>query len=324
MRQTLRNILALVAAYLVATLVLPSAFSVPTPAKSAVLVTGASSGIGRAAVHALVALGFHVFAGVRKDVDVQALLVSGGKSIRPIILDVTKGETIAAAIAQIKATGMPLVGVVNNAGVTFKRPLETVELSRARQIFEVNYFGVLAVTQAALPLLRESAAAGTGARIVNVGSVQGVISMPLQGLYAGTKFALESLSDTLRMELKSAGISVSMVNPGYINTAIRGKGNVARADLTPYEREHYGAFFDNLAAKAKQHFDLAPPCCAMTDDDIVHALTARKPKTRYYPATGAVKLGKLFPAWLAVIVIKIFHFLPLLDHLSDWIVLNVF
>ena len=319
-----RGLVVIVAAYLIATVVLPSAFSVPTPAKSAVLVTGASSGIGRAAAHALVALGFHVFAGVRKSADAKALLAAGGKSMHPIILDVTKVDTIAAAIAQIEATGMPLVGVVNNAGVTFKRPLETVELSRARQVFDVNYFGVLAVTQAALPLLRQSAAAGTGARVVNVGSVQGVISMPLQGLYAGTKYALESLSDTLRMELKSAGISVSMVNPGYINTAIRGKGNVERDDITPYEREHYGAFFDHLAKKAKQHSDLAPPCCAMTDHDIVHALTARKPKTRYYPATAAVKLGKLFPAWLAVIIIKIFHFLPLFDHFSDWVVLNVF
>jgi|TARA_B110000208_G_scaffold16037_2_gene19234 NAD(P)-dependent dehydrogenase (short-subunit alcohol dehydrogenase family) len=310
-------------AYLTATVLLPPQFASPDPEASAVVVTGASSGIGRAAALELSRRGFIVFAGIRKASDGNALkALDTTGNIRTLQLDVTKPSQISAAVETVEAAckidGRTLTSLVNNAGVTFKRPLETVEMSRVRQVFDVNYFGVLAVTQAFLPLLRKSQG-----RIVNVGSVQGVISMPMQGLYASSKFALEALSDTLRLELAPHGIMVSMVNPGYINTAIRGKAKVKREDITAYERREYGKIFDKLAAKAEEHAALAPPCCAMTDTDIVHALTATRPATRYYPATGAVKAGRLFPASVAVFIIRCFSIHPILDHIKDYLILHL-
>lgn len=295
------------------------------PHLSAVLVTGATSGIGKAATLALLSEGFVVYAGVRNAEAARELEKAHGPRLRPVLLDVSQPQQIYEAYATITqseaAGGAQLVGLVNNAGSTYKRPLETADIGSVRELFETNVLGALAITQRFLPLLRRARG-----RIVNVGSVQGIISMPMQGPYAATKHALEALSDTLRQELAPLGVSVSMVNPGYINTGIRAKGSPARsnASLTEIEQRVYYQQFEALWRKDSKHATLAPPCCPQTDAAILHALMDPNPRTRYYPNTAAVALGDAFPAWLAAIIIRLFSVLPSLDRLKDLVVSKLF
>ncbi|HEY7698086.1 MAG TPA: SDR family NAD(P)-dependent oxidoreductase, partial [Vicinamibacteria bacterium] len=150
-----------------------------------VLVTGASTGIGRATVLYLAVRGFRVFASVRKDSDAARL-----EGATPVVLDVTDSESIRKASAHLdRALGAePLAGLVNNAGIAVSGPLEFLELSEIRRQFEVNLFGQIAVTQAFLPLLRRA----QGARIVNMSSISGKLTAPLLGPYSMSKFALEA------------------------------------------------------------------------------------------------------------------------------------
>ena len=288
------------------------------PRRSAVLVTGASTGIGRAAAIALLAHGFVVYAGVRDEAAALDLVASHGSRMRPLLLDVTNPSQIDAAFANVTehaqvAGGGQLVGLVNNAGVTYKRPMETADLDRVRELIEVNVLGALAVTQRFLPLLRRSRG-----RVVNVGSVQGIVAMPMHGPYAVTKHALEALSGTLRQELSPHGVSVSLVSPGYVNTPLRQKGSPAReAALSPVEVAVYGDRFAALQRKEATLSEHAPACCSQTDAAIIHALTDRHPRTRYYPFTAAVKLGDAFPAWLAALLIRATSVHPTLDRLQD-------
>ncbi|HOY82414.1 MAG TPA: SDR family NAD(P)-dependent oxidoreductase, partial [Rhodoglobus sp.] len=175
---------------------------------SAVLVTGASTGIGRATALALDARGITVFAGVRKPADGDAL-VAAGQHIVPLILDVTVAEQIAAAARSIAESGIPLVGLVNNAGIAAAAPLEFIAVDDFRHQLEVNVVGQLAVTQSVLPLLRASKG-----RIVNITSIGGLISGPMLGPYHASKFALEAMTDTLRIELAPWGIGVAAIEPG--------------------------------------------------------------------------------------------------------------
>src|SRR5512133_34446 len=162
--------------------------------QNAVLVTGASSGMGRACALRLAEGGFAVFAAVRKERDAQALKESGSPGVVPILLDVTKGETISEALRTIRdAVGASgLAGLVNNAGIAVTGPMELVPLEELRRQFEINVFGQVAVTQAFLPLIR--AARG---RIVNVGSVGAKFALPFGGALNSSKAAFESLSDSL-------------------------------------------------------------------------------------------------------------------------------
>ena len=300
-------------------------YALHPPKRSSVLITGASSGIGRAAAKALVSQGFIVYAGVRSSEAQQELVEELGGRVRPLLLDVNNPAHIESAYKIITESaqtgGGQLVALVNNAGTTYKRPLETALIEGVRSIFDVNVIGLLAVTQRFLPLLRRSRG-----RIVNIGSVQGIISMPMQGVYAATKHALEAMSDTLRQELEPHGVSVSMVNPGYVNTGIRGKGSPieSNSSLTVVEREVYYDRFVSMWRKDAKLSLLSPPCCSQTDEAIVHAITAAYPRTRYYPFTAAVALGDCFPAWLAAIIIRSFSLHPTLDRLKDIVVANFF
>jgi NAD(P)-dependent dehydrogenase (short-subunit alcohol dehydrogenase family) len=190
------------------------------------LITGASSGIGRACAQRLDRLGYRVFAGVRQAGDGEALQAGASDRLTPVHIDVTQPESIAAAqatIAHVVGAG-GLFGLVNNAGVAYGAPLEFLPLADLRQQLEVNVVGVVAVTQALLPLLRQARG-----RIINMGSISGVSAMPFMGAYCATKFALEAISDTLRVELRPWGIAVSIVEPGDIQTPIWHKG-LAAAD----------------------------------------------------------------------------------------------
>jgi NAD(P)-dependent dehydrogenase (short-subunit alcohol dehydrogenase family) len=247
----------------------------------AVVVTGASTGIGRATALHLDGEGYEVFAGVRKQQDAKSLKEAGSERLTPITLDVAKERSVKAAEQRVrKAVGKAgLAGLVNNAGVGFGGPVEYVPLDDYRQSFEVNYFGQIAVTQAFLPLLRR--VPGT---IVNIASIGGRVASPFMSPYNGSKFALEALSHSLRHELKPWGIDVVVIEPGSIATPIwdkAGETATATVDEMPAEgRRLYGAqlarFRELLGQTARS--GIPPEKVAA----VIHkAISSERPKPRY-------------------------------------------
>ena len=277
--------------------------------------------IGRRAL-ALAQKGYLVYAGVRSPTFSSEFSKLNAR-LRPIVIDVAKPEQIEAAVTALSGEfadqkpwrRVSLVGIVNNAGTTLKRPLETVPLEDVQSLWDVNVMGALRVSQAFAPMLRASKG-----RIVNVGSVQGCVTLPMWGPYALTKYAVEALSDGLRQELEPFGISVSLVSPGYVNTELRGKGVPSNKSLTTTERDQYYSRFAAMWKKDAELVKLSPPCCSETDAAIVHAMTDPFPRTRYYPFTANVKFGPLFPAWLASMLLRATSVHPLLDRLKDKVI----
>jgi NAD(P)-dependent dehydrogenase (short-subunit alcohol dehydrogenase family) len=250
----------------------------------AVLVTGSSSGIGLASVEELVRHGFIVYAVVRGQVDAQRLRALDER-VRPLVFDVTDGPAIAAAATQVRAEGLPLHGVVANAGVALGGPLEYLPLDQIRRLFEVNVFGALAVAQAFLPALRE-----TRGRLVFVGSISGRIAFPFTAPYSASKFALRAFADALRIELRPAGIGVSLIEPGSVKTPIWEKGRASRRaleDALPaIARERYGPqlaqLFTMIEAEERGGMPVERVSAA-----ILHALTAPKPRAKYLLGSSA-------------------------------------
>lgn len=243
-----------------------------------ILVTGASSGIGYATAQLLAREGYQVYAGVRTQSDALRLR-SEHASIFPVTLDVRIGGEIAQAIAAIERGGANLIAVVNNAGVAVAGPLEYLPLDEFRRQFEINVFGALAVTQAALPLLRK-----TRGRVVFISSVSGQIAPPFVGAYAASKFALEALADSLRMELAPFGIAVCVVQPGSVRTPIWQKGRDAKAQMQSRmparARDYYGEAIEHIvrATEREERTGIAPGVVARA---VLEALRAAKPRARY-------------------------------------------
>ena len=206
-----------------------------------IVVTGASTGIGAATVKLLAHRGFHVLAGVRRDVDADALRGLGIEGIEPCILDITVESDITAVAARVARDPQrrPLRALVNNAGIAINAPVETLPIGHWRQQFEVNLFGHIAMTQALLPALLESS--GT---VVNISSVGGKVVLPTFGAYAGSKFAMEAVSDALRREVDAAGIKVVVVEPGAVKTEIAERGittsEALLADMPAAQLARYG------------------------------------------------------------------------------------
>lgn len=249
-------------------------------AARAVLVTGTSSGLGRACALYLERQGFRVFAGVRRAADGEKLAAESSTGLlRPVILDVTVPDQIRQATAQVREhlAGGVLWAVVNNAGVSVPGPLECLPVDRLRDQIETNLVGSLAVIQAFLPLLRASRG-----RIVNVTSGLGRVALPYLGAYAAAQFAKEGMSDALRRELRPFGVAVCVVQPGAIATPIWDKINDTGREVLMGEAAHLyrGAFRRFLAANARQvgRSRTRPEDFAAT---VARALTARRPKTRY-------------------------------------------
>jgi NAD(P)-dependent dehydrogenase (short-subunit alcohol dehydrogenase family) len=246
-----------------------------------VVVTGASSGIGHACALKLANSGFHVFAGVRKEEDAQALEAAATSRLTPLFIDVTDPNSVASAAEIVEeAVGEAgLVGLVNNAGIGEAWPLEFVPLDEFRRQFEVNVFGHLAVTQAFLPLIR----AATG-RIVNVGSVGGRITMPFGGPLSAPRHALVAVNDALRMELYPWGIHVALIEGGSISTRAVDKleaGAKATIDSLPAAgRARYADAYRTAVARAVARTRAGSPP-EVVADAVLRALTDRTPKTRY-------------------------------------------
>jgi len=263
-------------------------------ANPAVLITGTSTGIGRTTTRLLDGEGWRVFAGVRRSEDADSLRDECSSRVTPLILDVTQASAIEQASKDVsEALGeAPLAAIVNNAGIGFGGPLEFIDLDEVRNGFEVNVFGLLAVTRAFLPLLRR----GPAGRIVNVSSGAGKVAMPFLGPYCASKFAVEALSDAMRVELRSGGIQVSVVEPGFIDTPMQEKGHGdverMRGTLTEDGRQRYDRGIDKFAANLDRFAKRATPPDAVARA-IHEALTAKRPKTRYTVGADATLLAPL-------------------------------
>ena len=207
---------AIVASVLAFGIHLASQRTFPVLATGGVLVTGASSGIGLHAAVGLSAAGYTTFVGVRSTVDGDRIRAEN-PALVPVLLDVTQPASIAAAHTEVRqhleGVGLPFVALVNNAGVQSDMPVELQTAEADRWVFDVNVLGLLAVSRAFIPLLR---AAGPGARLINVGSLAGLLGSPGSATYVGSKFAVEGISDCLRQELQGFGVSVSLIEPGYV------------------------------------------------------------------------------------------------------------
>jgi NAD(P)-dependent dehydrogenase (short-subunit alcohol dehydrogenase family) len=261
------------------------------PTRGAVVITGASTGIGHASALHLSSLGFQVFAGVRRDEDAERLRAAGNGSIEPLHIDVTDQRSIDAAAESVRAaTGGSIAGLVNNAGIAVPGPLEYLPMDAFRRQIEVNLTGQVAVTQAFLPMLRASRG-----RIVNIGSIGGRVALPLLGPYAASKHAMEGLTDSLRRELKPAGIQVSIVRPGPIATEIWERGNSTADELLermPGVETHYGpAIAASRAWASERAGEAVPP--SVVAGVVADALTADKPRTRYLVGPRAKLLVRL-------------------------------
>jgi NAD(P)-dependent dehydrogenase (short-subunit alcohol dehydrogenase family) len=271
--------------------------------RKAVLVTGASSGIGEVTVGELTRRGFRVFAGVRDAAAGERIAEQAGPRCTPLLLDVTDPAAIAAAVDIMRGAG-GIYGLVNNAGIALAGPLEYLALEAIGRQFAVNVFGTLAVTQALLPLLRRSLG-----RIVNVGSIAGRAALPLTGPYAASKAALDAFTQSLRMELAPFDVLVSYIEPGAHRTPIwdrtRRATQALRAALPQLAVDRYGdrmAALAALAAAAERHGG-DPLQVARA---IARALQSPHPKPRYTvgPDTRIRFLFGLLPSELRETLIE--------------------
>ena len=254
--------------------------------RGTVLVTGASTGIGRATTLHLDRLGFRVLAGVRKQEDADSLRSDASERVIPVFIDITDADSVAEAARRAEEIApLGLDGLVNNAGIALTGPLEFIDLDRVRRQFEVNVFGHLAVTQAMLPLLRRR----TG-RIVNMSSMGGWLGAPFYGPYAASKHALRAFSDALRLELAPWGLHVSIIEPGSIDTPIWEKGYDLAKDtinaLPEEGREMYAEEIQSgLGSIESQGRRGIPP--EKVAEAVASALLAERPRARYVVGTDA-------------------------------------
>eukprot|EP00051_Salpingoeca_urceolata_P014182 m.179938 g.179938 ORF g.179938 m.179938 type:complete len:351 (+) comp18003_c0_seq3:2494-3546(+) len=327
-------------------LVFSQQYEVQQASDSAVVITGCSSGIGRDAAVQLARRGFTVFAGVRKEADRARSLIlelpwsprlfsptaiarlkrqpfpnpvslkrEGLSTLVPIIMDVSNEESLDEAAAAVRKglvkTETKLYALINNAGVSANMPIELVPSKVMQTAFDVNVLGVVWTTQRFMPLLREN-----HGRIINIGSLAGVIAARGRGVYSATKFALEALTDTMRREMLAFGVSVSIVEPGAVKTAIQGKGAISKsqhaADLSQEQRQLYPWYFQAFDKKRESSFKEAPTT-QVTTDAILHALTSTHPKTRYVVAgfNGVPGWAISWIAWA----------LP--DRVADWVTITL-
>ncbi|HTA38530.1 MAG TPA: SDR family oxidoreductase [Candidatus Acidoferrales bacterium] len=244
----------------------------------AILVTGASTGIGHATALRLAEAGFTVFAGVRKESDAREKDALH-ENIRPVLLDVTNAEQIAATFAVIRESGLPLYGLLNNAGIAVGGPIEYLPIDALRRQFEVNVFGTIAVTQAAIPFLR-----ATRGRIVTIGSIAGRFGAPFVGPYGASKAAVAVLMDSARIELAPYGIRTVLFEFAAVKTPIWEKGRALKNELAgslPAQAiQDYAPFIEAMTRQIEheERGGLEPSLIA---DAVLTAFTAPSPRARY-------------------------------------------
>ena len=255
-----------------------------------IVITRASTGIGKATALHLDELGFRVFAGVRKEADGQALKKEASEKLTPTLLDVTDGDSIVSAVKEItKETAGKLFGLVNNAGVSLNGPLELIPVSDIKTLLDVNVLGLLAVTKAFIPLLRK----GKG-RLINISSGHGLLAIPDKSVYAASKFAVQAISDALRVELRPFGVSVSCLVVGKVETEVLGKIVADRDAMiraaNPKIIDLYSPLIKFFDSEVKDLPGIPPHEVGRV---LAEAFTTEKPKAHYLIGPGSRKMKNL-------------------------------
>ena len=260
------------------------------------LITGTSTGIGEACVALLAAKGWTVYAGVRREPDGERLTAAHAGDVRPVILDVTNAEHIARVVDELAATvrDAGLQGLVNNAGVGIGGPVEVLPEDAWRFVFDANFFGIVGLTRAALPLLRTG-----GGRVVHIGSIGGRIASPGVAPYSASKHALEALAESSRIEFALGGspVRVALVEPGAVATPIWDKADDSvdtfeRLIETDDDRDRYGWMVDQARGFVGEGRRTGVPPSKVAEA-VEHALTAPRPKLRYLVGPDAKIAGHL-------------------------------
>lgn len=283
----------------------------------AILITAASSGIGAACAKAFAQQGIWVFAGVRSEAQGVMLQQTAGNNVTPVLLDVTDGEAIAAAIAQIRAAlkqrKAVLRGLLNNAAQEYMGPFELLPMAWVRQEMEVGYLGYLAMIKACLPLLRQSQG-----RIVNISSINGRCVFPVVGSGCATKYAIEALSDALRLELAPWQIKVCIIEPAIVATPLWQKSQANFEQLSsavPSEQlelyyPSWSRAVQQAAADTQRYYAIATPI-EQAIAVVAHALFSPRPKIRYCLGWNAKLIAAarwLLPDWLFDrLAMSVFH-----------------
>ena len=255
----------------------------------AVLITGCSSGIGWDAALGLAARGWRVFATARKPEDLEALRSAGVDAVE---MDVACAKSRVAALAQVlEATGGRLDGLVNNAAFALPGAVEDLPVDGLRAVFEANVFGLHDLTRGAMPALRAS-----GGRVVNISSVLGFVPLRWRGAYVASKFALEGLTDVLRLEMADTPVRVVLIQPGPITSKIRQNAiphfeRWIDWDASPRAAQYRDRVRPRLYAQAgKDTFELPP---AAVTNVVAKALEAKRPKARYKVTVPTHLMGVL-------------------------------
>lgn len=246
-----------------------------------VLISGAAGGIGRSAARLLSQAGYRVLAGVLNQAEADSISAEAIAGLTPVLLDVSREDSVDAAVQRVAAMlgdQGRLLALVNNAGVNFNGPLQYLSVKEIRMMLDVNLFGAILLTRAALPLLRRNAS-----RVVFTGSAMGLMATPTVSVYAATKFALEGLSDGLRVELAPLGIQVSLVEPGVVRTPMTSGAPGVLAQMLERmsgdDRQRYEALMRKIV-----DMSVGPKAGVEADQVgrvILHAVSARAPRSRY-------------------------------------------
>lgn len=261
-----------------------------------ILISGASTGIGRACAVHLAQLGHHVWAGVRSERDEDNIRKQNVSGLTPTYLDVADAESIRDCVKTLvnKAGGLDVL--INNAGIAVGGPVEAIAIEDWRRQFDINVFGAIALTQACLPMLRQSKG-----RILNISSISGRIAPPFMAPYAASKFALEAVSDSLRRELRRHGVRVSIIEPGPIATPIWEKAKTESAGvLASYPAEIqdvYGRTLERFNNRLDEISRTAAPVRVVIEA-VEHAVMAPRPRLRYPVGRGigfSTLLARLLP-----------------------------
>jgi len=258
-----------------------------------VLVTGGSTGIGRATALRLDGDGWRVFAGIRDPADGESLRAEASDRLLPVTLDVTEPEQVAAAAELIEQEAEGgLDGLVNNAGVAVPGPLETIPLEDFRRQIEVNLTAYVAVSQAMLPAIRRAEG-----RLVFLSSIGGRVAFPFGGPYHASKFATEAIGDVFRQELRPWGIKVAIIEPGSIDTPIWDRGQRKSEEIeakSPRTNLLYGAAIEKFRKVIEDTAERGIPPEKVAKA-IAHALESSRPKTRYLVGLDAQLQARIQP-----------------------------
>ena len=272
--------------------------------KKCVLITGASSGIGKACALYLDEMGYKVFAGVRKQVDADNLKKEASGNLEAVILDVTNSQSIKDTANYIcEHTNGNLYGLVNNAGIGRGGALEVTPMDEIRKLMEVNLLGLLEVTQTFIPLLRKNRG-----RIINIGSTSGYLAFPGASAYSASKFAVKAVTDSLRLELIPFGIKVILVSPGAVESAIWEKVRKYKEEMRKSVNPEIADLYSPLRKFGDRLNEQVKKTPAIEVAKVIHTTLNNQKSKPYYivgkDAKGAAKAARLPKRILDWIIIK--------------------